>query len=57
MAIAAEALQSLTGEEGPYLPMATVEKLVRDSVQGYVPAEGARSLYRAVSNILLDTIY
>ena len=61
MAIAAEALQSLTGnasaEEGSDLPAATVDKLVKDSLQGYVPAEGARSLYRAVSNLLLDTIY
>jgi len=57
MAIAAEALHSLTGEEGRSLPAATVEKLVKDSLRGYVPAEGARSLYRAVSNLLLDTIY
>ncbi|THH28401.1 hypothetical protein EUX98_g5781 [Antrodiella citrinella] len=56
MAIAAEALHSLTGE-GPALPAATVEKLVKDSLQEYVPAEGARSLYRAVSNLLLDTIH
>ncbi|TCD68469.1 hypothetical protein EIP91_010755 [Steccherinum ochraceum] len=59
MAIAAEALHSLTAgsEEGTDLPAATVEKLVKDSLQGYVPAEGARSLYRAVSTLLLDTIY
>ncbi|KAH8099633.1 P-loop containing nucleoside triphosphate hydrolase protein [Cristinia sonorae] len=61
MAIAAEALHSLTltadESETPALPAATVEKLVKDSLRGYVPAEGARSLYRAVSNLLLDTIY
>lgn len=56
MAIAAEALQTLTNDDNSTLPSATVEKLVQDSLRSYVPAEGARSLYRAVSNLLLDTI-
>ncbi|KAH9951909.1 hypothetical protein B0H21DRAFT_3681 [Amylocystis lapponica] len=56
MAIAAEALFSLAGEEGKTLPPATVEMIVRNSLSAYLPAEGARSLYRAVSTQLLDTI-
>jgi ATP-dependent Clp protease ATP-binding subunit ClpA len=31
-------------------------KIVDDSVKEYVPSEGARSLYRAVSNLLVDSI-
>lgn len=56
MAIAAEALFSLSEDAARSLPAATVEKLVKDSLQSYVPAEGARSLYRAVSTQLLDTL-
>ncbi|KAH9832896.1 P-loop containing nucleoside triphosphate hydrolase protein [Rhodofomes roseus] len=55
MAIAAEALHSLTSEETE-LPPATIDMIVRNSLSAYIPAEGARSLYRAVSNLLLDTI-
>ncbi|CAL1705742.1 unnamed protein product [Somion occarium] len=57
MAIAAEALYALAGEDARSLPSATVEKLVQNSLQEYVPVEGARSLYRAISTQLLDTIY
>ena len=57
MAIAAEALYALAGEDARTLPSATVEKLVQNSIREYVPTEGARSLYRAVSTQLLDTIY
>lgn len=56
MAIATEALFSLAGEDGKTLPPATVEMIVRNSLSAYLPAEGARSLYRAVSTQLLDTI-
>lgn len=56
IAIAAEALFSLSENAAESLPAATVEKLVKDSLQSYVPAEGARSLYRAVSTQLLDTL-
>lgn len=55
MAIASEALFALA-EDARTIPAATVEKLVKDSLQSYVPAEGARSLYRAVSTLLLDTL-
>lgn len=57
MAIAAEALYTLAGEDARTLPAATVEKLVQNAVRDYIPTEGARSLYRAVSAHLLDTIY
>lgn len=57
MAIAAEALYALPGDDARSLPSATVEKLVQNSLREYVSAEGARSLYRAVSTQLLDTIY
>ena len=56
LAIAAEALFSLAEDAATKLPAATVEKLVKDSLKSYVPAEGARSLYRAVSAQLLDTL-
>lgn len=56
MAIASEALFSLSEDATSTLPGATVEKLVKDSLHSYVPAEGARSLYRAVSTQLLDTL-
>ncbi|KZT69829.1 hypothetical protein DAEQUDRAFT_765150 [Daedalea quercina L-15889] len=55
LAIAAEALHSSTSEETE-LPPATIDMIVRNSLSAYIPAEGARSLYRAVSNLLLDTI-
>lgn len=56
MAIASEALFALAEDAAQALPSATVEKLVKDSLESYVPAEGARSLYRAVSTLLLDTL-
>lgn len=55
MAIASEALFT-QAPDARTIPAATVEKLVKDSLQSYVPAEGARSLYRAVSTLLLDTL-
>ncbi|KAI0784401.1 P-loop containing nucleoside triphosphate hydrolase protein [Abortiporus biennis] len=57
MAIAAEALYSLAGDDARSLPSATFEKLVQTSLLEYVPVEGARSLYRAVSTQLLDALY
>ncbi|KAI0705922.1 P-loop containing nucleoside triphosphate hydrolase protein [Cytidiella melzeri] len=56
LAIATEALFTVAEDAATRLPAATVEKLVRDSLQAYVPAEGARSLYRAVSTQLLETL-
>ncbi|OBZ69316.1 hypothetical protein A0H81_10962 [Grifola frondosa] len=56
MAIAAEAFSSLAGEFAKDMPPATIEMIVRTSLSSYIPAEGARSLYRAVSTQLLDTV-
>lgn len=56
MAVAAEAVYSLAGDAAATLPPATVDMVVRKSLSAYLPAEGARSLYRAVSTLLLDTI-
>lgn len=56
MAIATEALFSLAEDAVQSLPAATIEKVVQNALRSYVPAEGARSLYRAVSTELLDTL-
>ncbi|KAI0929343.1 hypothetical protein AcV5_006638 [Taiwanofungus camphoratus] len=56
MAIAAEALHSVAGDIVKTLPPATAEMIVRNSLNTYIPAEGARSLYRSVSTLLFDTI-
>ena len=56
MAIAAEALHALAGDAVTTMPPATRDMIVRTSLNSYIPAEGARSLYRAVSTLLLDTI-
>ncbi|KAL6300184.1 P-loop containing nucleoside triphosphate hydrolase protein [Sparassis latifolia] len=56
MAIAAEALYSLAGESARSIPPVTVEMIVRNSLSTYIPTEGARSLHRAISTLLLDTI-
>jgi ATP-dependent Clp protease ATP-binding subunit ClpA len=53
MAIAAEALYSLAGEQVRIMPPEDVESLVERALFSYLPAEGARSLYRAVSNQLV----
>jgi ATP-dependent Clp protease ATP-binding subunit ClpA len=55
-AVAAEALYTLAGERLATLPPPAVESLVLQAVSGYIPAEGARSLYRAVSSQLIDCI-
>ncbi|KII88159.1 hypothetical protein PLICRDRAFT_111552 [Plicaturopsis crispa FD-325 SS-3] len=56
MAIAAEAIHTLAGEMVRTMPPRKVESMVLGAVTGYVPTEGARSLYRAVSSQLMDTI-
>ncbi|KAJ7772946.1 hypothetical protein DFH07DRAFT_937488 [Mycena maculata] len=53
-AICGEALHALAGEVVSQLTPDAVDKLIRDALLNYVPAEGARSLYRAVSNQLVD---
>ena len=56
MALAAEALHALAGDAVTDMPPATRDQIVRASLNSYIPSEGARSLYRAVSTLLLDTI-
>ena len=56
MALAAEALHALVGEAVTDMPPATRDLIVRTSLNSYIQSEGARSLYRAVSTLLLDTI-
>ncbi|KAA1469228.1 P-loop containing nucleoside triphosphate hydrolase protein [Dentipellis sp. KUC8613] len=54
MAIATEAFYSLGGNLVASLAPEIVEETVRKSLANYTTAEGARSLYRAVSSLLLD---
>lgn len=56
MAIAAEAVYSLTSNAGKSLSPQDVEAIVIKVLPSYVPSEGARSLHRAVSNQLVDLI-
>jgi len=54
LAIATEALFSLGGADTTRLSSEIVKSIARQSLEGYSPEEGARSLYRAVSGLLLD---
>ncbi|KAI0034039.1 P-loop containing nucleoside triphosphate hydrolase protein [Vararia minispora EC-137] len=54
MAIATEALYSLGGEPVTGMSVPAVEDIARTALERYIPAEGARSIYRAVSALLLD---
>lgn len=56
MAIAAEAVYSLTSKAAKTLSPQDVEAIVMKVLPSYVPSEGARSLHRAVSNQLVDMI-
>ena len=56
MAIATEALFSLATDIEESMSSAMVERLVHGALCQYVPAEGARSLYRAISTELLDEL-
>lgn len=55
-AICSEALYSLGGEDVRSLSVQTVESVIRGALASYCPAEGARSLHRAISNQLMDII-
>lgn len=55
-AIATEALNALAGDAAQTLPSATVDKLIENALKNYISAEGARSIYRAVSTELLDVL-
>ncbi|KIJ16854.1 hypothetical protein PAXINDRAFT_75169, partial [Paxillus involutus ATCC 200175] len=53
-AIAAEAVYALAGEAARVMSPPDVESLVTKALPSYYPGEGARSLHRAVSNLLVD---
>ncbi|KAK7038237.1 C3H1-type domain-containing protein [Favolaschia claudopus] len=53
-AICAEAFHALAGDLIAQLPPERLNALIESALLGYVPSEGARSLYRAVSNQLAD---
>ena len=55
-AICSEALYSLGGEPARSLSNATVASLINTALAEYSPMEGARSLYRAMSNQLVDLL-
>lgn len=56
LAIASQALFLQGGEHARSMSPETIDKFVADAVTAYIPSEGGRSLYRAVSNLLLDVI-
>ncbi|KAH0827107.1 hypothetical protein J3R83DRAFT_4794 [Lanmaoa asiatica] len=55
-AIAAEAVYGLATDASKILSAQDVESLVMKALPSYHPSEGARSLHRAISNILVDTL-
>ncbi|KAJ3879091.1 P-loop containing nucleoside triphosphate hydrolase protein [Lentinula edodes] len=56
-AIASEFLQESAAEHlVQELSREQRERVVEDSLEDFVPSEGARSLYRAVSNLLIDSM-
>ena len=54
MAIATETFYSLGGEQTYFVSPNVVERLSRKAIKCYIPEEGARSLHRAVSSLLVD---
>lgn len=56
MALATQALFALGKEMARSMSPKAVENLVSKSLEGYLPPEGARSLYRAVSTQLLEAL-
>jgi len=55
-AVAAEALYSLAGELVMTMSLQDMDSIVTRALPSYLPLEGARSLYRAVSSQLADWI-
>ena len=55
-AICSEALYSLGGDTCHSLDKVLVESIIDSAIVDYYPAEGARSLHRAISNQLLDIL-
>jgi hypothetical protein len=57
MAIAGEAVLGVGGELAKSLPAETVNAMARQAASaGYIPREGARSLYRDVAVRLMDAL-
>lgn len=54
MAIATEIFCSLGGEHVSSISSDVVERVTRKAIEYYIPEEGARSLHRAVSSLLVD---
>lgn len=55
-AICSEAFYTLGGEFARTLPQERVEGVIESALASFIPAEGARSLSRAISNQLVDII-
>lgn len=55
-AICSEALYNLGGDISRSLSAEVVQKMIDTALGEYCAEEGARSLYRAISNQLADTI-
>jgi ATP-dependent Clp protease ATP-binding subunit ClpA len=55
-AICGEALNTIAGDIVSTLPLEVVDRMINGALEGYIAAEGARSLYRAVSNQLVENI-
>jgi hypothetical protein len=54
MAIATEAFYTLGGENAPLVSSDNIERVSRQAMESYIPEEGARSLHRAVTSLLVD---
>ena len=54
MAITAEALYTIAGEQVRAMSPQDVQSLIVRALPSYLPAEGARSLYRAVSSQIVN---
>lgn len=54
MAMATEAFYSLDGEQVHTVSTNVVEHVSRKAIECYIPEEGARSLHRAVSSLLMS---
>lgn len=55
-AICSEALFNLGGDVARLLSTKVVNSIITSALASYIPAEGARSLYRAISNQMVDII-
>lgn len=55
-AICSEALYNLGGDDSRSLPPEVGQKMIDTALGDYCEVEGARSLYRAISNQLADII-